>query len=52
LCLRPVYQNNKDTVKYVNTAKKSQINGLLKLGHIAIWLGKGKNQYATQILPI
>jgi hypothetical protein len=34
------------------TAKTSQINGLRKFGHIAIWLGSGNIQYATHTRPM
>src|SRR5688572_26552435 len=33
------------------TAKTSQRRGLLKLGHIPIWFGRGNIQYATQTRP-
>ena len=39
--MRPVYQKSSDTVKYVPTAKTSQISGLLKFGQSAIWFGSG-----------
>jgi hypothetical protein len=34
--IKPVYQKSNETVKYVKTAKKSQINGLRIFGHIPI----------------
>src|SRR6266851_3926910 len=49
--MRPVYQKRRDTVKYVPTAKRSQMSGLLKLGHKDIWLGTGNIQYTTQTRP-
>ena len=39
--MRPMYQKSSDTVKYVPTAKRSQMSGLLKFGHSDIWLGSG-----------
>src|SRR4029453_10441155 len=49
--IRPTYQNRTETVPYTLTAKTSQRRGLLKLGHILIWLGSGNIQYATQTRP-
>ncbi len=38
--MRPTYQKSSDTVKYVLTAKTSQMSGLLKFGHSVIWFGQ------------
>src|SRR5579884_237454 len=45
--MSPVNQNNNDTVKYVDTAKTSQISGLRNCGHTPIVSGNGKSQYAA-----
>ena len=34
-------QNSSETVKYVLTAKTSQMSGLLKFGQMLIWFGSG-----------
>src|SRR5258706_13733901 len=44
---RPTYQNNSDTVKYVETANTSQIRGLLNCGQIDMLFGYGNSQYAA-----
>src|SRR3954453_9305115 len=45
--IRPTYQNNSETVPYVDTAKTSQISGLRNCGHIPITFGYGNSQYAA-----
>ena len=42
--IMPRYQNNKDTVKYVETANTSHKSGLRKFGHSDIWFGYGAIQ--------
>ena len=37
--MSPVYQNNNDTVKYVETAKTSQMSGLRNCGQMFIVFG-------------
>ena len=39
--MRPTYQKSSETVKYVLTANKSHMSGLLKFGQMAIWFGNG-----------
>src|SRR5579872_254814 len=46
---KPVYQNTKDTEKYVEIANTSHTSGELKLTHNEPnWFGSGKGQYANQ----
>src|SRR5919108_5677228 len=45
--ISPVNQNRTETVKYVETAKTSQIKGLRNCGHTPMVSGKGKSQYAA-----
>ena len=40
----PTYQNISDTVRYVETAKMSQMSGLRNCGQIPIVLGYGSSQ--------
>ncbi len=37
--IRPTYQKSNDTVRYVDTAKTSQISGLRNCGQIPIVFG-------------
>src|SRR5205823_13048833 len=46
--MSPTYQNNSDTVAYVDTANTSQTSGLLNCGHTPIVFGYGTIQYASQ----
>src|SRR6266571_3175419 len=45
--IRPTNQNSNDTVRYVDTAKTSQMSGLRNCGHTPIVFGYGKSQYAA-----
>src|SRR6266700_1618772 len=45
--ISPIAQNKNEIVKYVETAKTSQINGLRNCGHTPMLLGYGKSQYAA-----
>ena len=40
----PTYQNSSETVRYVETAKTSQISGLRNCGQIPIVFGYGSSQ--------
>src|SRR5436190_12035590 len=48
---KPVYQNRTETVKYVETANTSHINGLRKLGQMAQLFGTGARYHAIQKRP-
>ena len=49
--IKPTYQNRTETVPYTLTAKTSQRRGLLKLGHMPIWLGTGNIQPRPRHVP-
>ena len=50
---KPVYQNTKDTEKYVEIANTSQTSGELKFTHNEPnWFGSGNGQYATHGRPM
>ncbi len=42
--MRPTYQNNSDTVKYVETANTSHTSGLRHCGHSPMVFGYGSSQ--------
>src|SRR5258708_25979768 len=44
---RPRYQKSSEIVKYVETAKTSQVSGLLNCGQMPWRLGYGMSQYAA-----
>src|SRR6185503_2006644 len=44
---RPRNQNSSEIVKYVETAKTSQVSGLLNCGQMPLTLGYGMSQYAA-----
>ncbi len=44
---RPTYQKRSETVRYVETANTSQINGLRNCGQTPIVFGYGSSQYAA-----
>src|SRR6476469_3219067 len=50
--ISPTYQNNNETVAYVDTANTSQTNGLRNCGQTPIVLGYGNIQYASQGRPM
>src|SRR5438128_12025045 len=50
--ISPTYQNNSDTVAYVDTANTSHTSGLLNCGHTPIVFGYGTIQYASQGRPM
>ena len=45
-------QNRNDTVAYVDTAKTSQMSGLLNCGQTPMVLGYGNSQYASHGRPV
>src|SRR5580704_15279410 len=50
--ISPMYQNNTDTVKYVETANTSHINGERNCGQMPCPLGIGKSHQPNQIRPM
>ena len=46
-----MYQNSRDTVKYVDTAKTSHKSGERNCGQISLALGMGSSHHANHILP-